>query len=405
MRAQLYLGGKCQAIYSFFVRSGFTYDYKTDGWLRRTDDGPERVSWSYMHSYATAVPRDNDDSRAFSSRNIAATLELWADHARKQTISGLCAEIESWAPDVPDDERERLYAETWERWIDAVCKEGHELSTVVMQHWVWQIKRKLYGLPVTDHMCPILQGATGSGKSTEVTRLLAPVDIVVSRQSLDQLIDERHYVELSRHYIVYIDEMAGAAKAELARLKSLITDETISGHVFHSQRRAVVKQNATLLGSSNLRVSSVITDETSARRYWELRCRDRLDWDALQTIERRWLWASIDAQADSSLRGETLRQVNELQHAKLRTLPEIEVWVGEIGLGRGQTKVPWCHVWEAWRIYCAETNAATMTRSRFIAKFKEILGGPVVYRDATTRGVMLSHDPRPAGRARGLRAV
>ena len=48
----------------------------------------------------------------------------------------------------------------------------------VLRKFIWQVKRKMLNLPVTNHLMPILSGPQGKGKSTFLMRFLPPVEEV-----------------------------------------------------------------------------------------------------------------------------------------------------------------------------------------------------------------------------------
>ena len=49
------------------------------------------------------------------------------------------------------------------------------LDIAVVKHFVWQVKRKLIGLPVDHHIMPILFGKSGGGKSVAIHKLVEPL--------------------------------------------------------------------------------------------------------------------------------------------------------------------------------------------------------------------------------------
>lgn len=337
----------------FLAKEQIAYHYKTGGWIQQRENKPPRMlTWEGLDHLLV----NNAVKKLARSRDRRqAAMYLHAMYEQESYRESVAQEIETW----PSDN-----GHTLDTWIRAVCSEGQYLSTAVVKHWVWCVRRRLLGLPIHDHICPIMYGTTGSGKSVEARKLLAPLDQLVSEQSLDQICDERHAVELSRHFVIYVDEMAGADKAELTKLKSLITQETINSRIMYTQRRQLTPMHASFLGSSNASVTEVIRDTTSARRYWEIRTKDRLDWDTLNDLDRRLIWTAVEPQKASPLDAKTKEEVHLLQHAKLRLRPAQELWWDELELGPGEVPVPMADVWKSYREYCAEGGYFSGNRDR-----------------------------------------
>ena len=371
---------------NFLRRHGISYDYHTDAWTRVPPQGgaAEQVSWARALNYITLhAPPDGVLCR--QAKRTMAALEETAHRARVSVLTSLVGEMETWQPD----------PEALTRWIDAVCCEGHELTQTVIRHWIWLVKRKLLGMQVENHICPIFYGKSGGGKSIEALKFIEPLQSVTSEQELHQICDERHFGELARHYIIYIDEMAGAERAQLESLKSLITRSHVPYHVFYTQRREKGPQNASLIGSSNRQVVEVIRDSTSARRYWEIRCRDKLDWDALAKIDRRTIWASVDPRAPSPLKGEILHEIQDLQHHKLRMRPPQELWAEEMELEQGETAVPIDQLWAAYKKY-ATTNGYRAGTKEGLGRWFSNNGYPAVRRGTPQKRCRLMGAQVPA---------
>jgi AraC-like DNA-binding protein len=358
---------KTKAIERWLTIQGIRYTYKRDAWERPEGRHVKQLSWQeVVDLVSTTAP----DLLARSPGAVWPVLRQWSRRERDQFVSHLQSTIIEWT--APKAESDAL----WDTWVHAICGDGAEMTKAVLQHFVWQVLRKLYRQEVTDHMCPIFFGRSGAGKSVEIRKFLAPLDAVVSEQTLDQVCDERHWLELARHYIIYLDELAGARRADRDTLKTLITSPQVTAHVFHSQRREYVVQNATLIGSSNRPVSEVIYDSTSARRYWEVRVRDEMDWDTLATIDRRVLWASIDPLGPSPLDGnrDVKRRIQRLQERHLRARPPIELWAEETGVSRGDIEVDAQRLYESYCLWCGTARVTATSKPAFARQLRGILG-------------------------------
>lgn len=345
---------------------GISYNYHTDSWRQKTAAGTQELGWQDVEDYLIAYGPIAYASKLQLTR---AAMRLWANEERTLRIRDLNKRIASWRPTESEGKR------VWEEWIHAIAEDGHDMSLVVMQHFVWQVRRKLLGGVPTDHMCPIFFGLTKSGKSTELRRFCAPLAEVTAELTLPQLADERHWVELNRHYIIYLDEMAGSRRADQDVLKGLITKETVAAHVFHSQRRAHLRQNSTLLGSSNTPVVDIIHDETSARRYWEVRCLPVLRWGALEALDKRLLWGSIPGDTASPLDAfpDLKSEIQDLQHYHLRRRPAIEVWAEDKGIQKGDIAVDFDRLYESYLSWCGDQRVSAVNKQVMARQLKGML--------------------------------
>ncbi|MDH7975713.1 VapE family protein [Sphingomonas sp. AR_OL41] len=146
---------------------------------------------------------------------------------------------------------------------------SHEFVVAVLKKFVWQVKRKLHGLPVTHHLMPVLFGAQGSGKSWFLRALCAPLAEVTSFSDFGAIGDDRN-IDLWRSYIIVMDEMAKAGKADIEVTKHVITAENLERRPMRTTSTVTIRQCATMIGASNMSLVELIRDETGNRRFVEL---------------------------------------------------------------------------------------------------------------------------------------
>jgi hypothetical protein len=97
------------------------------------------------------------------------------------------------------------------------CSDGVEFVVAVFNKFIWQVKRKIEGLPVTDHLMPVVLGVQGNGKSTLIRQMLAPIAELVARADFSEITDNRN-IRLWRNFVIFMDEMGtGQAKPTLTR--------------------------------------------------------------------------------------------------------------------------------------------------------------------------------------------
>lgn len=179
------------------------------------------------------------------------------------------------------------------------CKGGLEvadddLSLNVVAHWMWQVKRKMFGLSPKDHVMLVMSGKQGSGKSTAVNTLVSPLREYRIDLNLEALQDDRHYHGLARNFVVVCDEMQGCDKADIEALKRIITADQLSARKLYTNTIDSVPQNVSFLGTSNKSLDVLVKDETGMRRFFEMKCADKLAWDQINAIDPLELWREID---------------------------------------------------------------------------------------------------------------
>ncbi|HJZ06426.1 MAG TPA: VapE domain-containing protein [Patescibacteria group bacterium] len=202
--------------------------------------------------------------------------------------------------------------------IQAVAKEPHRLAQAVLDHFIWQVKRKMAKLQVKWHIMPVLVGTQNGGKSQLIERLLSPLpEWAVAGSSLHELNDERARPGLASNYVLTFDEMAGARKADISALKCFITAKKVFYRPMQSNTRHSVLQSATLIGASNHFLSELIADETGMRRFFQIECLDVLNWEFINGYD----WISY------------FKSVNHIQPSPIEPFLE-QLGVAQAGLVR-----------------------------------------------------------------------
>jgi hypothetical protein len=264
---------------------------------------------------------DNGRVRAvapFSQQHIEHVLTLWVQEQRERVIDGFRQQVAFTAPN-----------DVLERWMVAVTGSRTPMDLAVMAHFIWQVKRKLFDLEVTNHVMPVLYGKTNSGKTTAINQLLSPVDeLTYATASLQILEDSRETPIFGKFYIVFFDEMERAEKVSVEALKNKVTSRTNSYRVLGTNQHVTEVNRATFLGASNKTVQDLIYDPTSARRFWQITTLDRLDWQTINNINYLEMWRGIDEKAASPITP-YIDAVSRVQDTELRAKSLVELWLEE----------------------------------------------------------------------------
>ena len=229
-------------------------------------------------------------------------------------------------------------AREWER-LEANVFETHCLSAACLQTFIWQVKQKLLGRPVTRHLMPIIYSAVqGSGKSTFVDKFLAPLQELASKPTLISEFTDSRNVDIFRFPVLNIDDMGQVKASEIDVLKNLMTTGGFRRRAMRSSASNNIVQCATLIGTTNNTVGELVSDKTGHRRFVELQFRngevnkggDRRIWEVINTINYHLLWCSVEAWGPSPI-NPYLIQLNELQESR-RVPDELEEWLCQIDI-------------------------------------------------------------------------
>jgi hypothetical protein len=302
-------------------------NYKTNAITYRGEKKPAQAVFSRMvldaKGWAERNPivddKGNEKPRSpYSQESLQHCFTLWELGEREKVVQAYREKLE-YDPSTSRD----LVSQMVRAWTG----KADPLDVAVMTHFVWQMKRKLFGMEVEWHMMPILQGKTGGGKTRAIEKLLAPLnEISFKAQSLTVLEDPREAHIFGKFYVVFFDEMGKAEKVDIAALKNKITSEEISYRRLGTNTQCTEPNLATFIGATNPRVVDIIYDPTSARRFWEIVCADKLDHGAVNSIDYLALWKSVDEGAACPVKP-YIEEILAHQDRELRAKTLVEQWL------------------------------------------------------------------------------
>jgi len=220
--------------------------------------------------------------------------------------------------------------EEWDRFVAAITQVRLAETKTVLKHFIWQVKRKMFGLPVTYHMMPIFFGPQGAGKSIVVNKYLCgPVSDFFASTDFKDITDSRNH-DIWRNYVLFFDEMGHSITSNLEDIKRKITEDKFNSRILTKNNDTVVINRATFIGTTNKDISSLIFDDTGMRRFYQIDCLRRLDWSVTQTLDYLKLWRSVDETQDTPLALDTKvwDSIRQAQASK-RQITMIERWLRE----------------------------------------------------------------------------
>lgn len=286
------------------------YHYKTNSVLEAGEAVDSQLCLSKMRLLAHNLAIDGLKSM------LADAFAIWRKDQERKFITSLRSRF------AYQKSKTDLLAE----WVQAATGKQDALDIAMVRHFIWQVKRKLFSLPVEWHTMIVLCGPSGIGKSVAVHELLKPLDAVTLCRDMTVFADQFSRRQFTRNFIMFMDEMAKSQQTDINALKNIVTAPTVSWRGMNSESVHSGPQNCTFIAASNHPVRDRIQDPTSARRFWELKCAARLDWETINSIDYEALWRSVDEKAECPIK-HLLPEIQRVQERELRSKDMIEQWL------------------------------------------------------------------------------
>jgi hypothetical protein len=217
--------------------------------------------------------------------------------------------------------------DTWHNMIKAVfdiSEMPEEVIIAAIKKFIWQVKRKIQNIDVTNHLMTVILGPQGVGKSTWMNRLIAPLREMTASTDFRQITDDRN-INLWNNFVLVLDEMGYASKADVESVKNVISAPLLLRRVMKTNSTINVRQQSTFIGASNREIDQLIRDETGNRRFIGLRFSKTPNWKVMNQLDFRDLWQSVDETASDPL----LPYMSYMQEAQEinRCMTSCEEWV------------------------------------------------------------------------------
>ena len=283
-----------------------------------------RVAYNYGTQLIEADGNETDASLLFSKMALDTPIrdsemrhafDLWLDEQDRLALEKARNQL-AYQPSAVD---------VCSLWVKAVTGDMDPVDIAVIRHWIWQVRRKLFNLPVEHHLMPIFTGKTDSGKSTAITHLLGPIMDLCTFRDADILQDERQSAVLARYYGIFFDEMPKVLSTNSDCIKNRITSQTVSWRKLGTNTQVTRKNVASFIGAANEDVASLFYDPTGMRRFYEVHALPKVDWDTVNGLDYLAMWKAVDhTQATPLL--PYLAEIKERQ-AGLRAMDPVEEFV------------------------------------------------------------------------------
>lgn len=197
-----------------------------------------------------------------------------------------------------------------EQYVKALTGSSNPDDIAVVAHWMWQVKTKMIIKTPSYHIMPILYGKQGGGKTVAMNKLISPINNFRLNISMDQMTDDRYFKSMSENFVIVFDEMQGADRADIDALKKQVTIEENDYRPLGTNDVFKVRQACSFIGATNRPVAEQIVDTTGMRRFWQLDCQDKLDWDTLSNLDYVAMWKGIN---ENRVDGYILTQMTSIE--------------------------------------------------------------------------------------------
>ncbi|WP_181815748.1 VapE domain-containing protein [Alteripontixanthobacter maritimus] len=177
-------------------------------------------------------------------------------------------------------------------YFSETTKCDHKMVAAILKKFVHQVRRKLAGQDVTNHLMLVLHGPQGCGKTYLLEKLLAPLAEFSAWSDFEQISDGRN-LDLWKHRVIVLDEMAKSKRADIETIKHVITAASLDRRPMRSNHTVQIKNRAVLIGASNHRLDEIIRDETGNRRFAELLFRPDVEHAAIKHFKFNKMWAAV----------------------------------------------------------------------------------------------------------------
>lgn len=261
---------------------------------------------------------------ALPERLLKGYLENWVEAKKREEFARLTAPLLEYHSN-----------EELKKFLHALVDRPSAHAEAVFRHFIWQVKRKLANLPVVHHMMPVFTGKTGGGKSYAIRKVIEPLQELQWEQDMTIFGDKREYGIFEDAYVIFFDEMQKADKTDLSGIKRVITANRAPYREMYTHSFNSAEIKTTFIGTTNERLVDLIKDPYTNRRFYEFLCRDKADWDTINTVDYVKLWQSVDINEPCPI----LEYFGDIQKEQSDTKYKTPIgeWVAEVGLVADET--------------------------------------------------------------------
>ena len=231
--------------------------------------------------------------------------ELMCQKFDERMITRRMHELKTLSSAMSYEPQDRDYLKDW---LEAMECENVNISLQLFKHWLWLVKRNMFGLEVKYETLLVLRSLShGIGKSWSIDFLTEPLSKFVIHPGLSSITEERSIaLDSANNLILNFDELAGAERTQIESLKKWVTNQNMTYRPMGTNSSTNVRKLASGIGTSNKPIAQFIKDNTGNRRFIELvlNVKDRPELTKTDEYKKggiAWLsiWKNIDENNNS----------------------------------------------------------------------------------------------------------
>lgn len=234
----------------------------------------------------------------FTTNLIEAALYVWVDDEHQRILRRAYSEVAF------DKTADPAPLKAFAAYITAPVEDDPQATAIAvratetaLRNFIFRVKNHMRGVwKHSCHLMPVLTGEQGDNKTHAVLGLLKPIEQLYSSVGFELFGDNSREFDLSRMPVMFFDEMSGIGKADVEKLKGIMTIPTRAFRQIY-QRPTTLSVVTTFIGCSNKDISLIIRDETGNRRFIQINT-PIMDRDTVKSFDFLSMWRSVDEDAE-----------------------------------------------------------------------------------------------------------
>lgn len=259
-------------------------------------------------------------------RNFARALAEAVENERKLRIATTWHRISQLSVDRDPVQMEKALLRLCSRYFKQPA-----LAAAVLKKVVWQVKRKMQGMTIPEHHAVFLYGGQDTGKTTFWHFFKSVIaDLCKGPVDVPALVSEAQ-LDLYKYFLIDTDEMSRAERADIGKLKSIVTAQKVTRRIYYTQMVRDVPMASTIIGSTNKPVAALIKDTSGMRRFIQLDVLTRAEiepyWHEIEQFDWLGLWQMVDHQAQDPVW--PFMSAIKAQQEQMREKDRVETWLAQ----------------------------------------------------------------------------
>lgn len=338
-----------------------------------------------MYEYNHSIPIDDKGkqvARHFSKDELLIQLDYHIRSLKLQNVMAIRENLK-FNPEIDTDT-------ILERMLNMMQADGNmETNVTILKHFIWTIKRHIFGRGVKSELWLAIFGGQNIGKNYLVDNVFAPplrghtVDTELS--SIADI--GREIGKFQNRFLINFDELAkGSGQSEdstdrlssngVAQLKAILTRKELTIRQMGGQNQMVLPKNFSCMSTANLHIYDVIDDPTGMRRFFEITLSHPdntwFNQDDMKYLmdNKEALYQGVDEDLEDGYllpNTEVWSEVRKIQSG-YKAKSSIDFWLedGSYEVGEGEITTL-SDLYDDYKITCKEGGLSAFGKIRFIA--------------------------------------